>query len=441
MDKTERLARFLDWVKAEARETGHPENFRRIAQELLDRSGGGRVTESQILALCDLYAGQPGGEAALPLIEAVGELFLEFEDAERTAGSPATAPKSRLGTNLPRRSAPEPPGSPARPTPPPRGAPEPQAPRNLEPPVRPSGAVPIYQPPPVTFTTPGPKPGPATPPAANAGKTPSGQTPVPIPGAPIQSGLSFRCPGCRMMVTATAAGVCPHCGKAPPKLIQAGAEVKTGATRTPVVIVTAVLAIAAGALLAGWLIKYIAETRTAEKVGDGTRSSHLGVEVSFPGGWKRLKREDHTQVQGPATVRTSSYFRGGSSDDPEVALILGTVEGNAFPIDIGEAVSDAEFESILRSGVDGLVRATGQRGVLDPDDCELVTLQSRRTGRCAGTAELHGTRQLIVYMWLMQEKVGLAIFLARGELEDALGETDEIVGSVVPLDEPGESEP
>ena len=95
MNKSERLGQFLDWVQARGDTTIPASDLRLIAVALLDESGGGRVTESHILAASDRHAGV-GGDSAVVRVHEVGDLFLKFEEAQRVPG----APPRRTSRNL-----------------------------------------------------------------------------------------------------------------------------------------------------------------------------------------------------------------------------------------------------------------------------------------------------------------------------------------------------
>lgn len=442
MDKYERLAEFMEWVGAQDVDPARAPDLRRVALELLERSGGGRVTESHILEIVDAYAAQPGGDTALA--EDVGDLFLRFEEYLRSKGRAAPAPKGRLGTNLPRRPRPPPAGagsasspsaSSGSTAPPPAAratAPPPAVPSltTLPPPAR-ASAAPAVAETPVTFSS-RTSPPPAAPSATSS--TPSAQ--------------SFRCPGCKVMVTATADGACPRCGTRPPQLMaiastaeepSAAARPTSGSRGLLVALVAAAAAVGSG--LGGWKLTQMAcDSIRSENAAGQFASRHLEIEVTFPSGWRRIKEGDDTRDLEGLTMRSSQFYRGGTQKAPTVGMILAVVEGAALPAD-GDQISGEQFSTMLTQGAQGFVRGAGVEAQLDPGDCEIVTIGTRRTGRCVGSARVEGPRRVLVYVWFVEKRIALAVFLSKQELETAIEEADDIVSTVESLGGAGDGEP
>jgi hypothetical protein len=431
MGKAERLQQFLSWAQATGVTTERVNELRPVAEALLDRSGGGRVTESHILYVTDVWVGRHGDEA-LALVTEAGELFLRFEEAQRAAGQAAPAPRRGLGTFLPGRAA--------------NAAAiaedaVPDAPPPLRPPEKSTGSVAVPdEGPAISFRTPAsaapPAPLPLKAPPPSGGHAPPSRGPSAAPAPAPATASQFRCPACQVMVSPTPQGTCPRCGARPPHAltlptaapVPAAARV-SAASRFAVLALAVLLAVGAGAL--AW--RCSSAWSGGQKVSGETRIAALGVKAFFPRGWRRFTDADTSAGVGPVRMTMVGFYRGGSSGDPDVALLLGVIDG-PLPGIQGNVVSDAEFQIMFRRMATDVARATNGSAQISSDACEVLQLGLRRTGRCTGTVNADGERQLAVYVWLQGRSAAMAVFIARWPLDRLLPEADDIVGSVEELE-------
>jgi hypothetical protein len=429
MDKGERVERFLAWARDSGVPAARLEQFQPIAQAFVERAGNARVNESHVLFVSDRASMQQGPDAAAAVHEC-GDLFLRFEEVLRVGiGGAGTIvrPAPAAASALPRRPVPPPP-EPRRPSevPNPLDAPEP-----LRPPERASSADPVADEAAVTFRPPVKLPGePPRAPAAPAAATPiAAPRAAPAKGRRAAVAQQFRCPRCHVMVTPDPKGVCPRCGASPPHALSIPDDeappppalaARAGRRWLGPAVVGALIA----AVLAGLVVRQIR--------GRGLRGevslAPIGLEVTFTRPWHRAPEGDQEQSQGGVRVRLLAFYRGGSFDDPTVALLLGVADGQ-LP-DLSGHVSDLEFRRALGSLVAVGMLNAGGAAKMDPKDCQLLQLGMRRTGRCTGTIVVRGTLNLAAYVWFEGHSVAFAFFFSKESPDAMLAEADELVGSI-----------
>jgi hypothetical protein len=486
MDKGERLSQFLEWVEARRATSLNAVDLRGIGVALLEESGGGRVTESHILAVGDRL-GAHGGDHALQMVTECGELFLRFEEWQRQVGQPSAAPSGPVGSMVPRKQL-------ESITPPPSGAP-----LDVAPPLRPPERVPtegdlVMPPSPVTFTRttqsalplPSPRdtqqttkpvpqgpvpqaievdprtsqrvtgaqeplPDPTTKPftpvpgsdaALALGRAPtaavtSSQRIVTPPSARESQRLAgaFRCKQCAVMVIPGDDGNCPRCGSVPPHTLQMPtasapppAALRTGDGKginwlVPLALVAAGVL---GSVLGVHWSKTACDQNRGQSVAGEARIDRLGVKAFFPGGWRRHKGTDEiAPMPGGGAGKMLGYYRGGTSDDPDVGLMLMVTDDLPLPAGSPE-ISDGDFQRLLDATAANMSRNEVQFG-----PCEITQIGLRRTGRCTGQGRERGeARQIALYTWSMQHRLGIAFFFARASISQLLPESDDIVGSI-----------
>jgi hypothetical protein len=245
-------------------------------------------------------------------------------------------------------------------------------------------------------------------------------------------GGAFRCKHCAVMVIPGEDGNCPKCGNTPPHTLQMPA---VSSASPPAVRGKGINWLVPVALLAVGILGSIAGvhwSRTAcdqnrgQSVAGEAKIERLGVKAYFPGGWRRHKGTDETEAMPGGTAgKMLGYYRGGTSDDPDVGLMLMVTDAQTLPPGTPE-VSDADFQKMVDDAAAGMARNDVQ---LSP--CEITQIGVRRTGRCTGKGRERGeVRQIALYTWMMERRLCIAFFFARAPLAKLLPEADEIVGSI-----------
>ena len=466
MDKGERLTQFLEWVEARRASSLATSDMRGVASALLEESGGGRVTESHILAVGDRFA-VSGGEHALVMVTECGELFLRFEEWQRQAGMPSAAPRGPLGTLAPRRhSTPEPASAPADVSPP------------LRPPERvPTEGEPVLPRSPVTFSRttssslplpsprdtqevkrpqptgpvpraepPGPEPDVHMSQRITGARAPAAQ-PLPepdvresqrVPGPRDSQRLAgaFRCPRCAVMVFPGPDGTCPKCGGPPPHLLAmplpsapSRSQPVDGKGINWLVPIALLLAGVVGTAMGVKWSRTACDQNRGQSVAGQARIERLHVKVFFPAGWRQYKGVDEIAPVATVTGKMLGYYKGGTSDDPDIGLMLMVTDNLPTPPGALQAIADADFRQLLDATASSMSASGAQ---LQP--CEITQIGLRRTGRCTGEGSDRGKqRRVALYAWTMDRRLGVAFFFAKEPIDKVLAQTDDIVGSVEAL--------
>jgi hypothetical protein len=395
-----KLGDFLDWASAMGLTPVRAADYRRIAVELFELAGGGRVTESHILRLIDGYADRPGGRAATPLIEEVGEALLRYEAARRT--SAVTPPVSGSPTPVPPRRTPSEPFT---------ARPEERVAVELRPPAEPR----------------------ETPPPQKVVSFAAGAEP-PARGAPAPrrraSGTQFRCLRCKTMVTPDERGACPRCGQIAPRVSSNQlAAVAPPATTSTGWLLPVVLGVVAFALAFQFGPPLFERLTNPSKPAAGVHSSpHLGVRVAFPDGWRHASDGDRAPATAAAGfeavlrdgvgLRTARYFR-----TPRTELLLtvaprpSQVTDEAFTEWASAAV--AEPRALERT-----VREVSGVSALAIDRCVAGPPVPGGGLRCIGTA---GDRRVLVYVWPARTVSAVGVFVTDQNAQAALAEADAVV--------------
>lgn len=167
-----------------------------------------------------------------------------------------------------------------------------------------------------------------------------------------------------------------------------------------------------------------------EDVGGLYSSRHLELSLSFPDGWRYLEDEDHSESMMGMDANGSFFYRGGTAEDPDLALMLMRVDGNG---QIPTNLDEREFAQVIYAmerDMDGFEQHEFRASDLS---CEVTWSRGPLTGECEGvaTAGRH-RRDLMMYIWIDTGGVLMvAGVLARGDLADALVEIDEILDSLL----------
>jgi hypothetical protein len=406
-----RLNAFIEWAFLQGVAPPRLVDFRRIAIDLLEMAGPGRVTESHILHLIGTISDRPDGRELTALIEEVGEGLLRFQATRRTPQT-ITAQRSGRAASSSTPFVPRPEQRVAGELRPPVVVP---APGDVPPPAR------------VSFAT-GSQPPPRRP-------TPDSRPAVP---ARPRSAPHFRCLRCKTMVTADPAGACPRCGTPAPRI--ASAPIKTMRRRAPG------RWIVPAAVAAAILITTVA---AAPRIADRLRhpsdsaagvypSAHLGLRLAFPDDWRHLRDADHV-IAGrpemlapvfadPMPLLRARFFRGALSSEPvaEVILVVGARTSE---------VTDAALEAWGRgaAATPGTlaepVRALTGVPALEIERCAYGASQPRGGLRCSGAAS---PVRAEIFLFGTRNSVELVLFLGRAGFEATAAEAAELVAGLEP---------
>lgn len=158
--------------------------------------------------------------------------------------------------------------------------------------------------------------------------------------------------------------------------------------------------------------------------------THLGLEVQFPeeGGWKYMNRKNDSRSQFGITVKGSYFYRGGTSNDPDLALVVGLMDaGGRLP----DPIPDQAFQRMLDGARQNMRTFGNEEMTLRAGQCEVVHLRTPQTGLCTGTATYKGSRRnLALYLWADSGQLIIAIVLTRDPLDEVRAEYEAIVGSI-----------
>jgi hypothetical protein len=388
MERGERLERFVGWVSTLGVDEARLGVVREIAGAMLQRAGDGPTTPAAVDAVVAEYTATPDGGRGIPFVRKVGELLLVFERAHPP--EPARPPVTAVPSGVP------------------------------------SGELLAG------FELAGEDVRDAEP------RRSTGERAALAAGA--SAAARFRCPTCRIFVVPTASGTCPKCGRPPPRMLDLPPDQasppgggRSGGAGRVLGLVIAVVASAAGVWLGSHLASRACSKEEPSSAVEGPYEAHaLGMRLDFERGWRRIETVESTEVAGMFTHQMM-FFRGGSSADPEVGLLIGTGTPGWLPKGMLKDLTAAEFRVLVANSVQGMKRGARDGLELEPEACEVVQLGGRRVGRCAGHAESEGRRLLLVYIWVFDGKFALAMFFSRGEPDAARAEADRLVGSARPL--------
>jgi len=421
-----KLGDFLDWASASGLTPVRAADYRRIAVELFETSGGSRVTESHILRLIDAYADRPGGRAAIALIEEVGEALLRYESARRMSAGISTLPAPSpmpMATpqSMPTAATPYP--EPVarekrRPSEPFTARPDERIAVELRPPAEPRETPPAQ--PVVSFV---------------AGNEPAASSSSPSPKRRIV-GTQFRCLRCKAMVTPDETGACPRCGQIAPRISSNQlAVVSPPSTRSASWLLPAVLGVLAFGLAYQFGPPLVEKLRRpSEPVAGVTSSPHLGLRLTFPDGWRHSAEGDRAPSTGSAGfeavlrdgvgLRSSRFFRRGGEADAELVLSVAP-----RPSQVTDEVF-AEWAEVAVSApktLEPTVRELSGVSDLVLDRCLAGPSVPGGGVRCVGNS---GTTRALIYAWPARTVTAVAVFLTSQNPEAALDEGDALIGGL-----------
>ena len=267
---------------------------------------------------------------------------------------------------------------------------------------------------------------------------------------------SQRCPRCQAVVNdAQVGGVCPTCrdgilmpmgggGGGGTSAAPAGGS---GARKGILLVVLAGL----GFLAYRYGGVALDRMRHPSEAVSTYRSTHLGMSLTFPKGWRHTKGDDEAKpldlgsmvgqpltpeqkaVIGSGEMRSSLFYRGGKSDDGDSMAFI-AVMNLTSPL-LRQAVTSNMVEVAKNAAQGGVSGALGQ-GVdrANLDDCSAATVGVLSAGRCVGTAAIGSDeRALVMYVWPWADGIGLVVFLARAGKPEAEAEAESILASVTKL--------
>jgi hypothetical protein len=406
-DGEARLNAFIEWAFLQGIAQPRLADFRRVAVDLVEMAGAGRVTESHILALLAQVADSADSRELGALIEEVGESWLRFQASRRASGP---VPAQRVG-RTPSGSGPF------------VARPEQRVAGELRPPVVTPAPGDVPPPTRISFAT-----GSQPPPTPRA-------TPRSIP-ARRRSTTHFRCLRCKVMVVADASGLCPRCGTAAPRVASAQiATLPAGApTRWLLPAALLVVVVVGAATLGPHIVDRL--RHPSESASGDFRSSHLGLRLAFPADWRHAREDDRAptgrlETLAPVfsdalSLRSARFYRGGLSADPDAELVL-VVGARASTVSDGALEawgrSAAATPATLADPVRGLTGVAG----LDLYSCAFGAAQPKGGLRCSGAV---GHIRAELFVWGAAGTVELALFLSRQGPEPTAAEAAELVSGL-----------
>ena len=159
-------------------------------------------------------------------------------------------------------------------------------------------------------------------------------------------------------------------------------------------------------------------------------SPTMDVDLSFPLGWRRLPKEDQTQSIQGVPVHLSTFFHGGSSDDPDVGVIIGATPATPLFAKVDQMTDDQLLALTEQSAASGGASAAKAGGTWSKESCDVITW-SGRAGKCKGVMT-HGSehRDAVMYVFLANQRMAFCVFIAKTYDVGVQAEIDGIVQSL-----------
>ena len=159
-------------------------------------------------------------------------------------------------------------------------------------------------------------------------------------------------------------------------------------------------------------------------------SPTMDVDITFPSGWRRLPKEDQTQSIQGVPVNLSTFFHGGSSDDPDTGVIVGATAATPLFAKIDQITDDQLLKLTEQSAASGGASAAKAGGTWTKESCEVITWNGR-AGKCKGVMT-HGSehRDAVMYVFLANQRMAFCVFIAKSYDIGVQGEIDGIVQSL-----------
>ncbi len=164
-------------------------------------------------------------------------------------------------------------------------------------------------------------------------------------------------------------------------------------------------------------------------------SQHLGVTMSFDKGWRHLRKEDQKQHYEPeqlaggmalnaqqraqiggADLRSSTFFRGGTSAKPREGLFVGVLELQSEQM---RQVLSANLLEAAKAGADNVQSSVADWQVT-LGDCALESADGYNFARCSGSASGDESSATVVfYLYATGRGVGMVLLISPDPADKA----------------------
>jgi len=159
-------------------------------------------------------------------------------------------------------------------------------------------------------------------------------------------------------------------------------------------------------------------------------SPTVDVTLDFPSGWKHLPKEDQTESIQGIPVHVSMFYKGGSSNDPDVGLFLGATPEVAAFASLDQIDDEKLLQMTEQSARSGGANAAKQGGTWSKESCEVIAW-SGRAGRCKGVMSKGSERwDALMYVMLAQKRLAFALFMARKYDSGVQAEMDGMISTL-----------
>jgi hypothetical protein len=159
-------------------------------------------------------------------------------------------------------------------------------------------------------------------------------------------------------------------------------------------------------------------------------SPTVDVTIDFPSGWKHLPKEDQSESNQGIPVHISMFYKGGSSNDPDVGLFLGaTPEVEAFS-KMDEMDDERLLQMTEQSARSGGANAAKLGGSWTKESCEVIAW-SGRAGRCKGVMSKGSERwDALMYVMVANKRLAFALFMSKKYDSGVQSEIDGMVSTL-----------
>lgn len=157
------------------------------------------------------------------------------------------------------------------------------------------------------------------------------------------------------------------------------------------------------------------------------------LSLEFTDGWRQVTNQNTEESNPGWTIRSSAFFKGGTSERPHLGLLLGRMTPMGFYPD---EITEEEFTNVMRGIERGAAANTSAIGTIDSLTCALGDVREDvYVADCEGSASYEGAPYDVrMFFWIANAHVAVmsAFISAQGHSPDAE------IAVMVPSIEPSE---